>query len=700
MNMKLFFIGFVFFWSLISCADKVLESPTMPSEQTKTPSLKSASLNHYVAKTGSDSNPGTLVSPFLTIQKAANVAVAGDSVIVRAGNYHEAITISNSGTSLSPITFKKYQSEAAVIDGGNTLPSGHYGYLITISGNYINFIGFEVKNSYGLGIWVTGTNCTLDRLNVHDIYEGGIHISGNYGVIQNCTAYNTNMLNVNGGGGSWANGMSTGILKGYGNHYIMRNNICHDNWGEGISTYGCDNSVVEDNISYDNWANNYYVCNVTNGLIQRNFAYMTKVAGGSGFNMSDEWNTSPFSTNVTFAYNIAYGCKRNFYYMGSADGYTGAPFSNGLDHVYIYNNTFVNSMTNNSNANVVILGNANNVGNSFKNNIVSQDGSIVPVSISNYTGFTFSNNCWSKTPSAGAAGTGDVLGDPKFTNINSPSVANSYAPTSTSPVINKGVSVGMTTDYFKNALVGLPDLGAIEYIQGGVTTPPPTTVYYNVSTSGTAAKNDCGTGYTGSAITYTVAASKYTSTLSQADADSKALADVTANKQTYANTNGTCTAVIQTVYYNTQLSATATKNDCGTGYIGSTVTYTVAAKKYSSTISQADADSKAAADLSANTQSYANSNGTCTATAPTVYYNVQESGTATKNDCGTGYSGSTVTYTVSANTYNSTISQTDANNKAINDVNNNVQAYANANGTCIAITTTTTTTKTKKWWRR
>jgi YD repeat-containing protein len=63
-------------------------------------------------------------------------------------------------------------------------------------------------------------------------------------------------------------------------------------------------------------------------------------------------------------------------------------------------------------------------------------------------------------------------------------------------------------------------------------------------------------------------------------------------------------------------------------------------------------------------------------------YNIAESGTFVKQ-CSTGYFGSSVTYTVPAGTYSSYISQTDANQKAINDVNANGQAYANANGTCI-----------------
>jgi hypothetical protein len=174
-----------------------------------------------------------------------------------------------------------------------------------------------------------------------------------------------------------------------------------------------------------------------------------------------------------------------------------------------------------------------------------------------------------------------------------------------SPAINSGVNVGLTCDYLSYPIIGLPDIGAYEY-QGASAT-----IYYNTQMSSTAIKNDCGAGSTGSTVTYTVTAKKYSSTVSQSAADNLATTDLNTNKQAYANANGTCSAIA--VYYNSQISATATKNDCGTGYTGSTVTYTVPAKKYSSTVSQTAADNLAATDLNTNKQAYANANGTCTA---------------------------------------------------------------------------------------
>jgi hypothetical protein len=50
--------------------------------------------------------------------------------------------------------------------------------------------------------------------------------------------------------------------------------------------------------------------------------------------------------------------------------------------------------------------------------------------------------------------------------------------------------------------------------------------------------------------------------------------------------------------------------------------------------------------------------------------------------CPSGYTGSQVTYVIPAGTYLSSIGQTEANQKAIDDLLANGQAYANALGTC------------------
>ena len=193
----------------------------------------------------------------------------------------------------------------------------------------------------------------------------------------------------------------------------------------------------------------------------------------------------------------------------------------------------------------------------------------------------------------------------------------------------------------------------------------------NAVKSGTFTKSNCSAGY-GSDVTYTVPANTYFGS-TQADADALAQNDINANGQAYANANGTCVPI----YNNVATSGTFKKNNCATGQTGSSVTYTVAANTYTSTISQTDADGKAQNDVNTNGQTYANNNGTC------AWYNVAKGGNFTKNDCPAGGTGVLVTYAVPPGTYSSTISQADADQKAQNDVNTNGQAFANSHGVCV-----------------
>ena len=55
-------------------------------------------MEYHVAKSGNDGALGTKEQPFLTISKAAQVAVAGDVVVVHAGVYREWVNPVNGGT--------------------------------------------------------------------------------------------------------------------------------------------------------------------------------------------------------------------------------------------------------------------------------------------------------------------------------------------------------------------------------------------------------------------------------------------------------------------------------------------------------------------------------------------------------------------------------------------------------------------------
>jgi hypothetical protein len=168
--------------------------------------VQAASTTYYVSVSGNDSNPGTETQPFRTVQRAANVINAGDTVIVENGTYtgtgvgtacasstvRPVVCLSRGGTSSAWVTFRARNPLAARIDGqANTSTHGFY---FLSDANYIRIEGFDVfgmgnptKGSAGFLIYSGGHDVVIAHNAIHDI--GRLctdHIYGMSGVyIQN-----------------------------------------------------------------------------------------------------------------------------------------------------------------------------------------------------------------------------------------------------------------------------------------------------------------------------------------------------------------------------------------------------------------------------------------------------------------------------------------------------------------------------------
>jgi len=60
----------------------------------------------YVSPSGNDAATGDASSPLKTVNRAAQLAKAGDVVTIRAGTYNEGVSVKNSGTVTQPIVFQ------------------------------------------------------------------------------------------------------------------------------------------------------------------------------------------------------------------------------------------------------------------------------------------------------------------------------------------------------------------------------------------------------------------------------------------------------------------------------------------------------------------------------------------------------------------------------------------------------------------
>jgi hypothetical protein len=205
-----------------------------------------------------------------------------------------------------------------------------------------------------------------------------------------------------------------------------------------------------------------------------------------------------------------------------------------------------------------------------------------------------------------------------------------------------------------------------------------TILWYNVKKSKSFRKNDCDPDTEeGSLVTMTIEAGQFSSSISQEDADRKAEAELNAKGQDYANSHGTCNTI---KWYNDRKSKMFQKTDCEVTEVGSMVEYVVEAGRFSSSVSKEDANQKALDALEAEGPGYANDHGTC---ETNLWYNVEKSKVFYKNDCEDGFIGAPYTYTVEAGKYTSDVSQEDADQKALDDIEKNGQDQANLNGECV-----------------
>jgi parallel beta-helix repeat protein len=177
----------------------------------------------YVSSTnGNDRSSGTdQNTPFASLQKAADMAGAGDTVYVMPGNYSNSdpnqnvVTLKQSGTANAPITFKAFDP--------NNKP------VIKVR----NYVGIEVAGSY----------INLD----------GLIVEGNAKEFSNMTVEQVDALQKSQGRFTSPITSGTGIAIGgfYRNasphHVSVTNSIIKDNPGGGISAIRADYITIENN---------------------------------------------------------------------------------------------------------------------------------------------------------------------------------------------------------------------------------------------------------------------------------------------------------------------------------------------------------------------------------------------------------------------------------------------------------------------
>jgi hypothetical protein len=257
----------------------------------------------YVAPTGNDAADGAAITPWRTLQRAANLVRPGDQVIVRAGNY-AGFNLTTSGTAANPIVFSA--DPGVVVNSPNPVRTQDG---INLEGaSWIVIEGFTVIGMPRTGIRsVTNHHVTIRR-NVGDmngrwgiltgfsddlliednemsrsVAEHGIYVgnSGDRPVIRHNHVWgnSANGIHMNGDINQGGDGVITGA--------VVEGNVIHGNGrtgGSGINGDGVQSSRFVNNILYDNHASGISLYQIDGGQPSRNnlIAHNTIVQAADG----------------------------------------------------------------------------------------------------------------------------------------------------------------------------------------------------------------------------------------------------------------------------------------------------------------------------------------------------------------------------------------------------------------------------------
>ena len=221
-------------------------------------------IERHVSTSGLDSNPGTFAQPWRTIQKAASVAVAGDTVFIRGngGVYAERVTLSGrDGTLAAPIVFTTYAGDPmAVIDQSGVSPPDGLSALLTLrNSDFVTIRNLEFRNfktagsavqqraQTPVGILVAGdgNGIAITGCKVHDIWQSSPTLNNfdanGFGILvygDSATAINGLLLD-----GNEVHSLRTGasesiVLNGNVTGFKVTRNTVHDCNNIGIDFIG------------------------------------------------------------------------------------------------------------------------------------------------------------------------------------------------------------------------------------------------------------------------------------------------------------------------------------------------------------------------------------------------------------------------------------------------------------------------------
>jgi parallel beta-helix repeat protein len=207
------------------------------------------------------------------------------------------------------------------------------------------------------------------------------------------------------------------------NNVEVFRNILHDNYGKGLYIWNANNCKVYYNIIYGNDAGSTVTAqssggeSTNNNEFYNNTYYKNYNGNDKGPNYNTEIYFGGYGNNNIFRNNIIYASANGFGYYFSANGTTGCVTDNNI--------------------------------------VFSEAGAAATIAYDTKKGRQTFTQWRNIHPEWDAA---SVNADPLFVNAD----AGNFMLKSESPAINKGVDLGLNTDYSGNRILDIPDIGAFE----------------------------------------------------------------------------------------------------------------------------------------------------------------------------------------------------------------------------------------------
>lgn len=207
-----------------------------------------AQSTYYVATDGTDLGSGTITSPFPTVDRALDFAVAGDTVYVRGGTYvtPAPIRIDDGGEDGAYLHIWAYADEVPAFD----FTGANRGF--DLRGDYIHLNGLVVENSEDNGVFLAGASYNvIERVVARNNGDSGIQV-------QDGAAHNL-VLNVDsygnydpGQNGENADGFAIKFGVGPGN--VLRGCRAWGNSDDGYDFWSIDDLDQQGVTVEDSWA--------------------------------------------------------------------------------------------------------------------------------------------------------------------------------------------------------------------------------------------------------------------------------------------------------------------------------------------------------------------------------------------------------------------------------------------------------------